>query len=303
MAAILIGTSHGTDDPAGQAAVRALLDGVRAARPELDVREAFVDVQQPEVGEVLAGAVRDAGAVGAGAASSDGGPAAVVVPLLLSTGYHVRHDIAQAVAAVNAAGAPGGSAPGGGAADRSAAGGADAVGADAVAPDAAGGGRIAVAAEPLGPHPLLVEILADRYAAAEAAHGPFRSDDAVVLAAAGSSVAAAATAVEEVTSALAQRLGRAVTPSYGAGAEPRVPAAVAAARAGVPGAPGAPGVPGAARVIVVSYLLAPGYFLDRVLEAGADVVTDPVAGPAEADKADPRLVQVVLDRYDAAVSS
>jgi sirohydrochlorin ferrochelatase len=245
MSAVLVGTSHGTDDPVGQAAVRALLDGVRAARPELDVREAFVDVQQPEVGEVLAAAAGDAGS-------------AVVVPLLLSTGYHVRHDIAQAVAAVNGS-----------------------------------GGGTAVAAEPLGPHPLLVDILADRYAAAEAAHGPFRSDDAVVLAAAGSSVAAAATAVEEVASALAQRLGRPVTPSYGAGAEPRVPAAVTAARSG-----GA-----TARVIVVSYLLAPGYFLDRVLEAGADVVTDSVSGPARAEKADPRLVQVVLDRYDAAVSS
>jgi sirohydrochlorin ferrochelatase len=257
MSAVLVGTSHGTDDPAGQAAVRALLDGVRAARPGLDVREAFVDVQQPEVGDVLAGAVRDAGS-------------AVVVPLLLSTGYHVRHDIAQAVAAVNASGE-----------------------------------GAAVAAEPLGPHPLLVDILADRYAAAEAAHGPFRSDDVVVLAAAGSSVAAAATAVEEVTSALAQRLGRPVTPSYGAGAEPRVPAAVAAARAAAVSAAGVSGAgtSGAARVIVVSYLLAPGYFLDRVLEAGADVVTDPVAGPAGAEKADPRLVQVVLDRFDAAVSS
>lgn len=256
MSAVLVGTSHGTDDPAGQAAVRALLDGVRAARPELDVREAFVDVQQPEVGDVLAGAVRDAGS-------------AVVVPLLLSTGYHVQHDIAQAVAAVNASGQ-----------------------------------GVAVAADPLGPHPLLVDILADRYAAAEAAHGPFRPDDVVVLAAAGSSVAAAATAVEEVTSALAQRLGRPVTPSYGAGAEPRVPAAVAAARAAAGAAPGASGAAGASapRVIVVSYLLAPGYFLDRVLEAGADVVTDPVAGPARAEKADPRLVQVVLDRYDAAIA-
>ncbi|WP_129782712.1 sirohydrochlorin chelatase [Promicromonospora panici] len=264
MSAVLVGTSHGTDDPAGQAAVRALLDGVRAARPELDVREAFVDVQQPEVDEVLTRAVRDAHtAAGYGGGSGPVGPTAVVVPLLLSTGYHVRHDIAQAVGTVNAAGE-----------------------------------GVAVAAEPLGPHPLLVDILADRYAAAEAAHGPFRSDDAVVLAAAGSSVAAAAIAVEEVTSALAQRLGRPVTPSYGAGAEPRVPAAVAAARAAAGTA-----VSGAARVIVVSYLLAPGYFLDRVLEAGADVVTEPVAGPAGAEKADPRLVQVVLDRYDAAISS
>ncbi|MFD7309569.1 sirohydrochlorin chelatase [Promicromonospora sp. NPDC059942] len=263
MSATLIGTSHGTDDAAGQAAVRALLDGVRVARPDLDVREAFVDVQQPEVGDVLAEAVRDARAAArsggrSGGQDDEGGPDAVVVPVLLSTGYHVRHDIAQAVATVNAT--------------------------------AEGS---AVAADPLGPHPLLVDILADRYAAAEAAHGPFRPDDAVVLAAAGSSVAAAATAVEEVASGLAQRLGRPVTPSYGAGAEPRVSDAVAAARAGTSGS---------GRVIVVSYLLAPGYFLDRVLEAGADVVTDPVAGPAGADKPDPRLVQVVLDRYDAAVS-
>ncbi|GGM10620.1 sirohydrochlorin chelatase [Promicromonospora citrea] len=250
MTAVLVGTSHGTDDPAGQAAVRALLDGVRAARPGLDVREAFVDVQQPEVGEVLAGAVRDAAGRGSAA-----GPAAVVVPLLLSTGYHVRHDIAQAVRAANVS------------------------------------GEVAAAAEPLGPHPLLVDILADRYAAAEAAHGPFGTDDAVVLAAAGSSVPAAAAAVEEVASALAQRLARPVVPAYGAGAEPRVPAAVAAARTG------------SARVVVVSYLLAPGYFLDRVLEAGADVVTDPVAGPPGAEKADPRLVQVVLDRYDAAAGA
>lgn len=284
MSATLIGTSHGTDDPAGQAAVRALLDGVRVARPDLDVREAFVDVQQPEVGDVMAEAVRDSrAAVSSGGQDGEGGPAAVVVPMLLSTGYHVRHDIAQAVAAVNAAGAePAGA-------------GAGSTVADGAAADSGGASvDTAVAAEPLGPHPLLVDILADRYAAAEAAHGPFRPDDAVVLAAAGSSVAAAATAVEEVTSALAQRLGRPVTPSYGAGAEPRVPDAVAAARAGTSGA---------GRVIVVSYLLAPGYFLDRVLEAGADVVTDPVAGPAGADKPDPRLVQVVLDRYDAALTA
>lgn len=239
MAPVLVGTSHGTDDAAGQAAVRALLDGVRAARPGLDVREAFVDVQQPEVGEVLAGAVADAGS-------------AVVVPLLLSTGYHVRHDIAQAVAAHDGA---------------------------------------AVAADPLGPDPRLVDLLADRLSAIDDGAG-LRADDAVVLAAAGSTVAAAAVAVEEVASGLAERLGRPVTPSYGAGADPRVPAAVAAVRqAGT--ADSGP------RVVVASYLLAPGYFHDRVLEAGADVVSAPLA---PSDKTDDRLVRIVLDRYDAAAT-
>ncbi|MBE1877958.1 CbiX/SirB N-terminal domain-containing protein [Myceligenerans pegani] len=258
MAPVLVGTSHGTDDAAGQAAVRALLDGVRAARPDLDVREAFVDVQTPEVDDVLAGAVADAGS-------------AVVVPLLLSTGYHVRHDIARAVAAHDDA---------------------------------------AVSAEPLGPDPRLVDLLTDRLAEIDESSG-LRPDDAVVLAAAGSSVAAAAVAVEEVAAGLAERLGRPVTPSYGAGAEPRVPAAVAAVRAGSTGdggggegeavvagttpAEGDAGVPG--RVVVASYLLAPGYFHDRVLEAGADVVTAPLAPSGTPDD---RLVRIVLDRYEAA---
>lgn len=277
MAPVLVGTSHGTDDVAGRAAVRALLDGVRAARPDLDVREAFVDVQTPEVGDVLADAVSDAGS-------------AVVVPLLLSTGYHVRHDIAAAVGAH---------------------------------------GDVAVAADPLGPDPRLVDLLADHLAEIDDGAG-LRPDDAVVLAAAGSTVAAAAVAVEEIASGLAERLGRPVTPSYGAGAEPRVPAAVAAAREVLPGggsvavareslpggrsvapsgrgadqgpdprsgvAPGS-GRGGSGRVVVASYLLAPGYFHDRVLEAGADVVTAPLAPP---DKPDDRLVRIVLDRYTAA---
>ncbi|WP_125772718.1 sirohydrochlorin chelatase [Antribacter gilvus] len=249
MEPVLVGTSHGTDDPAGQHAVRALLDGVRAARPGLDVREAFVDVQQPEVADVLTQAVADAGS-------------AVVVPLLLSTGYHVRVDIAEAVAGVNAASSAG-------------------------APGAAG--AAAAAALPLGPDPRLVDILADRLADVAP-----RPDDVLVLAAAGSSVAAAADAVEEVARGLAERVGRPVVASYGAGATPRVPDAVSAARAS--SGPGA-------RVVVVSYLLAPGYFLDRVLEAGADVVSEPVAGSPYAEKADPRLVELVLDRYDAAATA
>ncbi|RPF23305.1 sirohydrochlorin chelatase [Myceligenerans xiligouense] len=236
MAPVLVGTSHGTDDAAGRAAVRTLLDGVRAARPDLDVREAFVDVQTPEVDDVLATAVADGGS-------------GVVVPLLLSTGFHVRHDIARAVSAH---------------------------------------GDAAVAAGPLGPDPRLVDLLADRLAETDGGAG-LRPDDAVVLAAAGSSVPAAAIAVEEVAAGLAARLGRPVRPSYGAGAEPRVPAAIAAERAGPFGTAG--------RVVVASYLLAPGYFHDRVLEAGADVVTAPLALP---DAPDDRLVRIIIDRYEAA---
>ena len=82
-APILIGCAHGTRDPAGRAVVRGLLDDIRAARPGLDVRAAFVDVQTPEIDEVVAG-VPD-------------GTGAVVVPLLLSAGFHVQVDIARAI--------------------------------------------------------------------------------------------------------------------------------------------------------------------------------------------------------------
>ncbi|MDM7854085.1 sirohydrochlorin chelatase [Cellulomonas alba] len=257
----MVGCSHGTDDPAGRAAVSALLAAVAAARPELDVREAFVDVQEPEVADVVAAALAEragdpAGAPAAAATTRPttgrttdpaGGPApaVVVVPLLLSVGYHVKVDIAAAV-------------------DR---------------PGAA-------AAAPLGPDPRLVDLLTDRLLEAG-----LRADDAVVLAAAGSSDAAAALSVEATAAGLADRLPGPVTIGYGAGARPRVPEAVATARGGLRAG---------GRVVVASYLLAPGYFHDRVLEAGADVVAAPLAGP---DETDPRLVAVVLDRFDAACAA
>lgn len=79
---VLIACSHGTSSAEGQAAVNRLRDEMRALRPELDIREAYVDVQEPDLPEVVA-ALPD-------------GPA-VIVPLLLSVGYHVKVDIAEAV--------------------------------------------------------------------------------------------------------------------------------------------------------------------------------------------------------------
>ena len=243
---VLVGCSHGTANLEGRAAISSILDDVRRLRPGLDVREAFVDVQEPEVAGVVEGALADAGG-------------AVVVPLLLSVGFHVKVDVAAAVARPGAA-----------------------------------------ASGPLGPDALLVEILRDRLREAG-----LTDDDALVLAAAGSSDPAAAEAVAEVARGLAAALGREVgapgtvgsgsaggtssggTSSggllvgFGAGAEPRVPAAVARARAS------------GRRVVVASYLLAPGYFHDRVLEAGADVVAAPLAP-------DPRLAELTLRRYDEA---
>ena len=77
----LIAVAHGTRSPAGRRQIQNLAAAVARRRPGLDVRLCYVDVQEPKVAEIVP-ATRDA----------------VVVPLLLSCGYHVRVDIAEAVA-------------------------------------------------------------------------------------------------------------------------------------------------------------------------------------------------------------
>jgi len=49
IAPVLLATSHGTSDPAGQRAVLALVDAVAAAAPQLTVLGGYVDVQNPDV--------------------------------------------------------------------------------------------------------------------------------------------------------------------------------------------------------------------------------------------------------------
>jgi sirohydrochlorin ferrochelatase len=76
----LLAVAHGTRSATGQRQIQDLVAAVARRRPGLDVRLSYVDVQQPRLGSVTP-AVRDA----------------VVVPLLLSAGHHVRVDIADAV--------------------------------------------------------------------------------------------------------------------------------------------------------------------------------------------------------------
>lgn len=116
MMPVLVGCSHGTDSPVGRAVVRDLLDDVRSLLPDVDVVETFVDVQEPQIDEVLGGVIAS-------------GRTAVVVPLLLSAGFHTRVDIGRAVRAAE--------------------------------------GR-AVATGTLGPHPLLADLLDARLRAAGA---------------------------------------------------------------------------------------------------------------------------------------
>ena len=84
----LVLVAHGTRVPAGQDQIRDLAR--RVAHRAGDVRLTYVDVQAPHVRDVTARLTAPA----------------VVVPLLLTTGYHVRVDIAGAVAGVDAVVAP-----------------------------------------------------------------------------------------------------------------------------------------------------------------------------------------------------
>ncbi|MGO2046956.1 MAG: uroporphyrinogen-III C-methyltransferase [Brachybacterium tyrofermentans] len=92
----LVGCAHGTRLRAGRDVVRAILRRITELVPEAPVREAYVDVQSPQV----AGVVADLSSVVSEVRTREGDvpPDVVVVPLLLSTGVHVGHDIAHAVA-------------------------------------------------------------------------------------------------------------------------------------------------------------------------------------------------------------
>ncbi len=227
-APVLVACAHGTRNPTGRRLVAELALAARRLRPGITTSAAFVDVQPPTVADVVA----ELGAAGR---------AAVVVPLLLSGGYHVHVDIARAVEDV----------------------------------------PTAVAARPLGPDPRLAEVVSDRLLQAGA--DPRDPLTAVVLAAAGSSDPRSVADVEDTADLLQRRWAGAVTTGYGSAAQPPVADAVAAARRA-----------GAERVVVASYLLAPGHFHDKLAAAGADAVTAPLLP-------DERIAAVLLDRYDAAV--
>lgn len=232
---VLLAVSHGTSSGDGQAAVAALVQTVASSRPDLEVAAGFVDVQQPDMQRLL-------GNLG----GLERRMPAVVVPLLLSAGYHVQVDLAREVDVEERV-------------ERS---------------------------EALGPDDRLVDILVERLH--EAGLLP---SDAVVLAAAGSSDARAVKDCNETARRLARALGRPVTVGFLSAAYPRLTDAIATVREVHP----------FARVVVSTYLLAPGYFNDLAQEAGADVTTQPLL---RSDAAVPaHLVELVLDRYDAAVAA
>jgi sirohydrochlorin ferrochelatase len=82
---VLLAVAHGSRDPAAQRCVHALSRrAARLAGGLVQVRTAFVQHAQPSLGSALAGVTAEGNA---------GGKA--IVPLLLSTGYHLTTDIAE----------------------------------------------------------------------------------------------------------------------------------------------------------------------------------------------------------------
>lgn len=231
MIAILT-VSHGTSDPQGQEAIRAYADAVHAAVGADLAAHAFVDVQQPDLPAALAALPAHA--------------TVVVVPLLLSRGYHLGHDIPAAVAPF--------------------------------------GDRVVVA-DALGPDHRIAQVLLRRLH--EAGVGP---EDRVVLAAAGSSDSAGVQDALQAGLLLEVVARRPVTVGFLSAAHPRLDDAVARNR-----------TTGDDRVALGSYLLAPGYFLDRTRECPADVVAEPLLTPATAPAYE--LIAVARDRYSTALSA
>ncbi|UWF77434.1 MULTISPECIES: sirohydrochlorin chelatase [Microbacterium] len=165
----LLAVSHGTADVDGAAAVARLVARVAEELPGVAVHEAFVDVQQPEAATALA---------------AIDGPV-VIVPLLLSSGFHVNVDI------------------GGLARDDL-----------AIAPPLGPDPRLA---------DVLAERLAQAGGALGTASGASGSPDTpVILAVAGSRDPASETDALAMAGLLAARLGRPVETAYLAAREPRL---------------------------------------------------------------------------------
>ncbi|HWG27941.1 sirohydrochlorin chelatase [Actinospica sp.] len=166
----MVAVAHGTTHLPGLATLDAIMDRVRFLRPGLSASLSFVSTAQPRPVEVLADL------------AGQGAPEAVVLPVFLTTGYHVRHDIAEAVHAVE------------------------------------GRGFRVHTARALGPDPMLAHVMTDRLATV--AGRVFGTE--VVLAAAGSKDRRANADAVVMAGLLSERLGMPVRTAYLSTTEPTV---------------------------------------------------------------------------------
>lgn len=166
----VVAVAHGTTHLPGLTTLDAIMDRVRFLRPGLRASLSFVSSATPPPIEVLADL------------AGRGEKEAVVLPLFLSTGYHVRHDIAEAVRGVESRGF-----------------------------------RVHTA-RALGPDPMLAHVLSDRLAAVTGR--VFGTE--VVLAAAGSNDRRANADAVVMAGLLAERLGMPVRTAYLSATEPTI---------------------------------------------------------------------------------
>ncbi|CUR55480.1 Putative CbiX family protein (fragment) [metagenome] len=187
----LVTVAHGTRHPEGNDVARMISAQAGRRLGGLPTISTYVELCEPSFGGVMA---------------SNEHPA-VVVPLLLSTGHHVRHDL----------------------------------------PSAAAGSLAPVRmARPLGPHPLLAEVMCRNLMAAGARRG-----DPVVMVAAGSNDPASTHDLAVAGAMLGKRWGAPVRVATVGGLGRRPVDVIAGARAH-------------GRVVIAPYLLAPGHFEQRV---------------------------------------
>ncbi|MEP7026214.1 MAG: CbiX/SirB N-terminal domain-containing protein [Actinomycetota bacterium] len=266
----LLAVAHGSADPRAAVGTEELMHLVRdmarrSGLPGLDARTAYLGHAPPSVTQVL------------GALAGPEAPATqrvVVLPLLLTAAYHSEVDLPELLASASVA-MPG--------------------------LDTRYG-------QPLGPHPLLTRALERRLvqagvvqagagtgAATSVPAGDLPVLDAspgevaVVLAAAGSARPEANAVVAKIARQWqAARGWWAVVPAYAAAASP-TPAEAVTALLGA----------GASQVVVATYLLAPGYFADRVAASSRQAGAVAVSGALGAA---PEVAELVLRRYAAALA-
>ena len=82
----LVALAHGSRDPRSAATIKALVDEVRALRPDLRIEQAFLDLSRPSFTTVVGRLVKA------------GYDEIVVVPLLLTEAFHAKVDVPSAIA-------------------------------------------------------------------------------------------------------------------------------------------------------------------------------------------------------------
>ena len=253
----LVAVAHGSADPRAAAAIGELMPLV--ARRAADRGLSVPDLRVAYLGHAAPSVPQVMGRFGPDTQVT-------VLPLLLTAAYHSKTDIPRVLAR-------------------------------------AGTARLNVTyGAPLGPHPLLLRAL-ERRLPETAFENPAQTG--VVLAAAGSSDPGANATIAGLAAQWQAAAGWfAVRPAYASAVSP-----AAAGGQGSPAAAGGQGSPapaqvvtellraGARRVVVASYLIAPGLFADRIrdasLAAGAAAVS-PALGAV------PEIADIVLDRYQEA---